>query len=164
MATTYARRRTGSDWGRHDMSGKSKFADRMSKHLGEAIDSACPITNSANAQIGVSVGGVVGAAMGSKSRAADSDIRIGQFGWLGLGPEHFAITNASFSGKPTGDPLIRAAYADVAAMEVTENKLSLRTELGLTDGRTVIFEAKRQGANKANADVVADFKGRCSVA
>ncbi len=146
------------------MSGKSKYADRMASHLGEAIDSACPITNSANAQIGAAVGGVVGAAMGSRSKGAESDIQIGQFGWLGLGPEHFAITNASFTGKPTGEPLIRAAYADVAAIEVTENKLSLRAEMGLTDGRTLVFEAKRQGQNRANGDVVADLKSRCTVA
>jgi hypothetical protein len=146
------------------MSGKSKYADRMAKHLGEPIDSACPITNSANAQIGAAVGGLVGAAMAGKGTGAQSDIQIGQFGWLGLGPEHFAITNASFTGKPTGDPLLRAAYKDVAGMEVTENKLSLRAEVGLNDGRTVVFEAKRQGANKANADVVADLQGRCTVA
>jgi hypothetical protein len=146
------------------VSGKSKFADRMASHLGEPIDSACPITNSANTQIGASVGGVVGAMMGGKGAGAQSDIQIGQFAWLGLGPEHFAITNASFTGKPSGDALIRAAYADVAAVEVTENKLSLRAEVGLNDGRTVVFEAKRQGQNKANADVVADFKDRCTVA
>ncbi len=146
------------------MSGKSKFADRMAKHVGEPIDSACPITNSANAQIGAAVGGVVGAVMAGKGSGAESDITIGQFGWLGLGPEHFALTNASFTGKPTGDPLLRAAYADVAAIEVTENKLSLRAELGMKDGRTVVFEAKRQGQNKANADVVADLQSRCTVA
>jgi hypothetical protein len=146
------------------VSGKSKYAERMAKHLGEPIDSACPITSSANAQIGSAVGGVVGAVMAGKGAGAQSDVQIGQFAWLGLGPEHFAITNSSFTGKPTGEPLIRAAYADVAAMEVTQNKLSLRAELGLKDGRTVVFEAKRQGANKANADVVADLKSRCPVA
>ena len=41
---------------------------------------------------------------------------------------------------------------------------SLRAEVGLNDGRTVVFEAKRQGQNKANADVVADMKNRCTVA
>jgi hypothetical protein len=145
------------------VAGKSKYADRMANHLGEPIDSACPITRSANAQIGLSVGGAVGAAMGGGGKV-ESDIPIGQFGWLGLGPERFAITNASFSGKPTGDPLLLAAYADVAAIDVTLNKLSVRTELGMKDGRTVVFEAKRQGANRANADVVAELKDRCTVA
>jgi hypothetical protein len=150
------------------VAGRSKFADRMAKHLGEPIDSACPITNSAGGQMGASVGGVVGGVVsgvvGGKGGAAASDIQIGQFAWLGLGPERFAITNSSFSGKPTGDPLLVAAYGDVAAMDVTLNKLSLRAELGLTDGRTVVFEAKRQGTNKANAEVVAELKDRTTIA
>lgn len=146
------------------MAGKGKYADRMAKHLGEAIDSACPITNSANAQIGASVGGVVGALLPGKGAGTVSDVDVGQFAWLGLGPTHFAIAKASAMGKPTGEPLVRAAYADVADIEISEAKLSLRCELGLRDGPAVVFEAKRQGANRANAEVVAELQQRCTVA
>ena len=142
------------------MAGKEKYAQRMAKHLGSPIDAACPITSSANAQMGASVGGVVGAIMAGKGGGTPSDVEIGQFAWLGLGPDTFSITNASFSGKPAGEPLVTAAYRDIAAIEVTESKLSLRAEVGLADGRVVVFEAKRQGANKANADVVAELQRR----
>ena len=146
------------------MAGKSKYADRMSQHLGEPIDSAAPITNSANAQIGAGIGGVVGAIVSGKGAGAQSDVEIGQFAWLGLGPTHFAITKASAMGKPTGGPLVRAAYADVAGIEVDKGKLGLRCEMALTDGRAVIFEAKRQGMNKSSEDVVNDLRDRCTVA
>jgi hypothetical protein len=146
------------------MGRADKYATNMAKHLGEEIDAAAPITNSANGQIGAGVGGVVGAIMAGKGAGAGSDIEIGQFAWLGLGPTHFTITNSSFSGKPTGDPLIRAAYADVAGIEVDKGKLGLRCEMGLNDGRVLIFEAKRQGMNKQSEQVVTDLRDRCTVA
>ena len=146
------------------MGRADKYANNMAKHLGEDIDAAAPITNSANGQIGASVGGVLGSLMAGKGAGAASDVEIGQFAWLGLGPSHFAITKSSAMGKPTGDPLVRAAYADVAGIEVDKGKLGLRCELALKDGRAVIFEAKRQGMNKQSEVVVADLKDRCTVA
>jgi hypothetical protein len=146
------------------MAGKSKFADRMAKHLNEPIDSAAPITNSANAQIGASVGGVLGAIVSGKGAGTASDVEIGQFAWLGLGPSHFAITKASAMGKPTGDPLVRSAYADVAGIEIEKGKLGLRCEIALNDGRAVVFEAKRQGMNKSSEQVVSELNDRCTVA
>ena len=146
------------------MGRRDKYATNMGKHLGEEIDAAAPITNSANAQIGAAVGGVVGALMPGKGAGATSDVDIPQFAWLGLGPSHFTITKSSAMGKPTGDPLMRAAYADVAGIEVDKGKLGLRCELGLNDGRVVIFEAKRQGMNKVSEEVVEDLRDRCTVA
>ena len=145
------------------MAGKSKFAERMTSHLNEPIDAACPITRPGGtaAQIGGSVGGVVGAAIGSGSRPKDSDVPIGQFAWLGLGADHFALTNANFMGKPTGDPLARVAYADVTGASMTDGKLTVRVDLDLNDGRHIAFESKRHGQNKANADVIELLRTRC---
>jgi hypothetical protein len=123
------------------MAGKGKFAERMTAHLNEPIDAACPISRTGGtvAQIGGTVGGVVGAAItgGKGGKVAESDIKVGQFGWLGLGSTQFAITDASFSGKPKGDPLVRAAYTDVTAAMLTEGKLTLRADLDLADGRHI---------------------------
>jgi hypothetical protein len=146
------------------MARRDKYANNMAKHLGEEIDAAAPITNSANGQIGAAVGGALGAIMAEKGAGAASDVEIGQFAWLGLGPTHFAITKSSAMGKPTGDPLVKAAYADVAGIELDKGKLGLRCELALKDGRAVIFEAKRQGMNKVSEEVVEDLKNRCTVA
>jgi hypothetical protein len=145
------------------MAGKAKYAERMAKHLGEAIEAACPITRAGGttAQIGGTVGGAVGAGISGAAKSRVTDVEIGQFAWLGLGPDHFAITDASFSGKPTGDPLARAAYADVTGVEVTPGKLTLRVDLDLSDGRHLVFEAKRHGQNKANVGVIELLEERC---
>ena len=145
------------------MAGKAKFADRMGKHLGEDIDAACPITSpgGTGAQIGGTVGGVVGAAISSVPSKRNSDIELGQFAWLGVGQDHFALTKASFSGKPTGDPLLRAPYTDVTGIAVDPGKLTLRVDLDLSDGRHVAFEAKRHGQNKPNVEVLELFQQRC---
>jgi hypothetical protein len=92
----------------------------------------------------------------------DSDVQIGQFAWLGLGPAHFAITKASMMGKPTGDPLARAAYAEVTEATLTEGKLTLRVDLDLQDGRHVAFEAKRHGQNKPSVEVIELLRDRCT--
>ncbi|HEX7276754.1 MAG TPA: hypothetical protein VF244_05210, partial [Acidimicrobiales bacterium] len=78
-----------------------------------------------------------------------------------LGPDHLAITKSSFMGKPTGEPLARVAYAEVADATVTEGKLTARVDLNLRDGRHVAFEAKRLGQNKPNADVIELLRQRC---
>ena len=145
------------------MAGKSKFAERMAKHLNEPIEAACPITRPGGtaAQIGGSVGGVAGAAVSSMGKAKDSDVPIGQFAWLGLGADRFAITNANFMGKPTGEPLAQVAYADVAEATMADGKLTVRVDLELKDGRHIAFESKRHGQNKANAEVVELLRARC---
>jgi len=88
-------------------------------------------------------------------------VQIGQFAWLGLAPDHFAITKSSMMGKPTGDPHARVAFDEVAAAAVTETKLTLRVDLDLKDGRHIAFEAKRHGANKPSAEVVELLRQRC---
>lgn len=144
------------------MAGKDKYAQRMADHLGEPVDAACPITRTGGtmAQIGGTVGGVVGAGIGSTARSAPSDVEIGQFGWLGVGPTRFTLCKASMTGKPTGDPLAQVDYADVTAVTLTEGKITLRADLDLADGRHVAFEIKRQGANKASVPVVELLRDR----
>jgi hypothetical protein len=100
--------------------------------------------------------------VGSKDSA--SDVQVGQFGWLGLGPDAFAITNASAMGKPSGEPLARVAYTDVKQAAVSEGKLTLRVDLDLEDGRHIAFEAKRQGQNKPNVEVLELLRQRCDSA
>jgi len=148
------------------MAGKAKYAERMASHLGEPIEEACPITRpgGTTAQIGGTVGGAVGAGISSGAKNRPSDVEIGQFGWLGLGPQHFALTNSSFTGKPTGDPLARVAYAEVTDVTVTDGKITLRVDLDLHDGRHIAFEAKRHGQNKPNAAVVESLHNRCTLA
>lgn len=145
------------------MAGKDKYAKRMADHLGEPVDAACPITRTGGtmAQIGGTVGGVVGAGI-SSARSAPSDVDIGQFGWLGVGPERFSLCNASFTGKPSGDPLAQVPYTDVTAVSLTEGKITLRADFDLADGRHLAFEIKRQGANKASVPVVELLRERCS--
>ncbi len=146
------------------MAGKSKFADQMAKHLNEPIEAACPITKAGGtgAQIAGGVGGAVGAVIAGAAKGGTGDVEIGQFAWLGLGPSRFAITKSSLMGKPTGDPLARVAYADVTEAAVTEAKLTLRVDLNLADGRHVVFEAKRHGQNKPNAEVIGLLEQRCA--
>jgi hypothetical protein len=150
------------------MAGKAKFADRMSQYLGEAVDAACPITRpgGTTTQIGGTVGGVVGAGISSGGgKGADSDVPIGQFGWLGLGAERFTLTDASFSGKPTGDPLAQVAYADVSQIDLTDGKITTRIDLDVNDGRHIAFEVKRQGANKKVCmPVIELLRDRCTLA
>lgn len=145
------------------MAGKAKFAKQMTKHLDEPIEAACPITRTGGTagQIGGTVGGAVGAVIASTSTSGTSDVEVGQFGWLGLGADHFAITNASLMGKPTGEPLVRSGYADIAEVALTEGKLTLRVDLDLRDGRHVAFEAKRLGQGKPSVEVLELLRDRC---
>ena len=148
------------------MAGNSKYADRMGKHLNEPIEAACPITRAGGTvgQIGVGVGGAVGAAISTGSGKTASDVVIPQYAWLGVAPERFSITKASMMGKPTGDPLAQVAYGDVTQALVTEGKLTLRIDLDLTDGRHITFETKRQGANKPSVEVIELLRSRCPAA
>jgi hypothetical protein len=143
------------------MAGKGKYAERMAKHLNEPIEAACPITRPGGTKSQL-IGGVAGAALAGRGKTRDSDVQIGQFGWLGLGATHFAITKASMMGKPTGDPLARIAYGDVTAAELTEGKLTLRVDLDVNDGRHVAFEAKRLGQGKPSVEVLESLRDRCA--
>ena len=142
--------------------GKTKFAARMADHVGEQIDAACPITRPGGTarQMGGALGGAVGGAIASSGRNGSSDVHIGQFAWLGLGTFHFVITKSSMMGKPTGEPLARVSYADVARAKLTEGKLTLQIDLELFDGRHLAFEAKRLGQNKPNVDVLTLLQAR----
>jgi len=142
--------------------GKAKFAARMASHLNEQIDAACPITRAGGTarQIGGSLGGAAGALIASRDGSNNSDIQIGQFAWLGVGPTHLVITKASAMGNPTGDPLARIAYSELAAADFTEGKVTVRVDLDLHDGRHLAFEAKRHGQNKPNVEVLNLLAGR----
>jgi len=155
-----------SNFGEGDsVAGNAKYADRMGKHLNEQIEAACPISRAGGttAQIGGSVGGAVCAAIATGANRP-SDVNIGQYAWLGLGPQRFTLTKASMMGKPTGDPLAQISYGEVTQALVTEQKLSLRVDLDLTDGRHVVFETKRLGANKPSVDVIELLRSRCPAA
>ena len=156
-----ARLHDGAEGGR--VTGKPKFAEQMGKHLDEPIEAACPITRTGGTatQIAGGIGGAVGAVIAGSSKTGASDVQIGQFAWLGLAPDHLVLTKSSMMGKPTGDPLLRVAYADVTAA-VTEAKLTLRVDLDVNDGRHVAFEVKRLGQNKPNAEVVELLRNRCA--
>ena len=142
--------------------GKTKFAARMASHVGQQIDAACPITRPGGTarQMGGALGGMAGAGIASAGRTASGDLQIGQFAWLGLGTFHFVITKSSMMGKPTGAPLARLSYAEVARAKLTEGKLTVLVELDLFDGRRLAFEAKRLGQNKPNVDVLALLQSR----
>ena len=148
------------------MAGRAKYSDRMAKHVGEPIEGAAPITAPGGAamQIGGGVGGLAGAAVAgvAGSRGAASDIPVGRFAWLGVGPQQLVITKASLMGKPTGDPLARIPFADVTQMSLTEGKITMRVDLDLRDGRHVAFETKRLGPNKPNVEVLELLQSRCS--
>jgi hypothetical protein len=143
------------------MTGNAKYAQRMSDHIGEPVDAACPITRTGGtfAQVGGTVGGVVGVAIGSTGASKDSDIPVGNFAWLGVGATFFAITGASAMGKPKGE-VYRIPYADITAAEIREGKLTLRADVDLNDGRHLAFEAKRHGQNKPNAEVLSLLASR----
>lgn len=147
------------------MAGSEKYAKRMSDHLGEPADAACPITRpgGAAAQIGMASGGLVGAAIASKGGKdkAMGDVAIGQNAWLGLTPTRFVLTKASFMGKPTGEALASVAYSEVAEATLTEGKITLRADLALHDGRHVAFEVKRLGNGKQSVEVLELLRSRC---
>jgi hypothetical protein len=146
------------------MAGKEKYAQRMAAHLGEPVDGACPITRPGGsaAQMGMAAGGLVGAAIASRGGKDKGDIAIPQAAWLGLTQGGFAVSKASFMGKPTGEPLLRAGYAEVADVTLTEGKITLRADLLLHDGRHVAFEAKRLAAGKESVEVIELLRARCT--
>lgn len=146
------------------MAGKDKYAQRMAAHLGEPVDAACPISSPGGsmAQIGMNVGGLVGAAIASRGGKETGDVDIPQFAWLGLTPSGFAISRSSFMGKPTGDPLARVGYPDVAEAVLNQGKLTLRVDLLLHDGRHIAFESKTQGQNRPSVAVIELLRDRCS--
>lgn len=145
------------------VAGKDKHVERMSSHLNEPIDSACPITRPGGtaSQIGLGVGGVVGAAIAGAGKHRDSDVKVGQFAWLGLGAAHWVITKASMMGKPTGEPLARVAYADVTDVALTAGKVTMRADISLNDGRHIAFETQVKGQNKAHAEILEILRSRC---
>lgn len=148
------------------MAGKSKHADRMTSHVGEPIDAACPITHAGGTagRIGGAVGGAVGAGIASSGRAGETDIEIPQFAWLGLGAERFTVTKASAMGKPTGDPLAQIAYREVTGVQLTSGKASMQADLDLADGRHLAFEIQSRGTGKPSIGVLELLQERCTLA
>lgn len=142
------------------MAGKAKYAQKMGEHLGEPIDGSCPIAHAGGtgAQMGGLVGSIVSGAVSSKQ----SDVSVPTYAWLGVGPDGFAITASSAMGKPKGDPILRATYAEVTGAGTTDGKITVRVDIELTDGRHLAFEAKRHGQNKANVEVIDLLLARCA--
>jgi hypothetical protein len=137
----------------------------LAKHLSEPIDAACSISppGSTNAQIGANVGGVIGAGIGAtRTPAGETTIKLGRFGWLGLGPTELVVTGAdNLFGKPKGEPIVRSPYS-AAQVATTRTKLTLRADVELADGQTFALEVKRIGpANRASVEVVELLAARC---
>lgn len=148
------------------MAGKAKFAANMAKHLNEQIEAACPITRAGGtgAQIALgAAGGVAGALVASAMTNKNSDVQIGQFAWLGLGPQRLVITKASLMGKPKGEPIATINFNEILRGSVREGKITLKVELDLADGRHVAFEAKRHGANKPSVEVLELLRQRAGL-
>ena len=145
------------------MAGSEKYTQRMSDYLGEPAEAACPITRPGGsaAQIGMSAGGLVGAAIASKGGKDTGDVAIGQNAWLGLTLTRLVLAKASFMGKPTGEPLASVTYAEVAEATLTEGKITLRADLALHDGRHIAFEVKRLGTGKPSVEVLELLRDRC---
>lgn len=150
------------------MPGSEKKAQRLAKHLNEQVDAACTVTRpgAAVAQAGAAVGGAIGAGLaqvGKGGGGGAGDISIGRGAWLGLGPDGFTLTGIDLlMGNPKGDPIARVAYAEVTSVTLVKNKIALRADVVLSDGRGLAFETKRLGpANKPAVEVVELFQARC---
>jgi len=148
------------------MAGKTKHAERLAKSIGVQIDAACAISRAGasasmmSAGVGA-VGAVVGTAMSNRGNKT-SDIQFGSVSWLALGEEWFWFVKGDMLwGKPKGEPFAELSYYEVDWIELSEGKVTLRVDMGLSDGRTVVFETKRLGPNKSNVQVVELFQQRC---
>lgn len=151
------------------MAGKAKYAEKLAKHLGTEIDSACAVARPGSTAAGAvtaGVGGAVGAAAAtaaSQRAAGKEDIKIASNAWLGLGAESFVFVKGDiWLGRPKGDPIATVPYADVAAVELKEGKITTRADVALHDGRAFAFESKRIGANKPNVEVLEELQRRCA--
>jgi hypothetical protein len=148
------------------MAGKEKYAQRLAKHLGTQVDAACAVSkpgNTATLAIGGALGAAAAAARAGRAGESGGEITVGSISWLGLGPDGFTLTKGDMlMGKPKGEPFAQVPYSDVSAVELTEGKLTMRTDVVLNDGRAFAFESKRIGpANKPNVEVLELFKQRC---
>jgi hypothetical protein len=152
------------------MAGKTKYAERLAKHLNSPIDAAClvakPGSTTATAVTG-GIGGAVGAAAATaasrRGDAGDGEIKMTGNGWLALGPDAFALVKGDLLlGKPKGEPIAEVAYAEVAGFALKQGKMTTRADVALADGRTFAFEAKRLGANKPNVEVLELLRERCA--
>jgi hypothetical protein len=142
------------------MAGKAKHAELLAKHIGAPIDAACMIDKT-GATTTWAVGGVIGLA----AKAAvdkNKELAVTRNGWLALGPDRFWLVKGDNSmGKPKGEATAQIAYADVAAVELKDGKLSTRADVALSDGRIVAFESRRRGTNKSNGEVLELLARRC---
>jgi hypothetical protein len=152
------------------MSGKSKHAERLAKHLNEPVDAACAVSRpgSAAGQVAGGVGGLAGVAASGglrvKGKAVGNDINVGTISWLGLGPTGFTLTKGdNVFGKPKGEPFERLAYSEVASVTLTAGKITIRADVVLGDGRTFALETKNRGpVNKPNVEVLELFRDRAN--
>ena len=151
------------DEGENTKAGKAKHAEQLAKHIGAPIDAACMIDKT-----GATTTWAVGGLIGTAAKAAidkNKELAVTRNGWLALGPDRFWLVKGdNFMGKPKGEPTAQVAYADVAAVELKDGKLSTRADIALADGRAVAFESRRRGANKSNGEVLELLVRRCDQA
>ncbi len=145
------------------MAGKDNHAQKLSNHLGTAIDAACMI-NKPGATATVAVAGVVGMAASAVAtrKAATDEIKVVTNGWLALGPRSFALVKGDkFLGNPKGEPFAQIDYADVQSVSLKPGRMTVRATIELSDGRSFAFETNTRGANKLNPEVLELLAERC---
>src|SRR3954451_11697328 len=127
------------------MAGKPKHAQQLTRHLNAPIDAACLI-NKTGSTATMAIAGVAGAATKAAMdrRGRGEELRFDKNGWLALGVDSFSLVYGdAVLGRPKGDPIAQIRYAEVAAVELKQGKLTMRADVALDDGRSVAFETKR---------------------
>jgi hypothetical protein len=145
------------------MAGRPKHAQLLTDHLDERIDSALH-DHAARATARVTIGGVVGDAAGARigrREQQDNAIAFQSNGWLALGEDAFTLVRRDRSNRPTGDPIARVAYSDVAKVVLSLGMFTTHAVVALRDGRTVEFETPRRGFHRQNRAVLDALVTRC---
>jgi hypothetical protein len=108
------------------------------------------------------VGAAAAAAATNRSGPAGGPIAVTKNSILALEPDSFALVGIDLLlGRPKGEPYAKVPYTDVAALALSEGKITTRVDVTLNDGQAFAFESKRLGANKPNTEVLALLRDRC---
>jgi len=148
------------------MAGRPKHAQLLGDYLREPIESACMITRP-GATARVTIGGMAGETAAARIRhhsRHDNRINFDGNGWLALGRLSFTLIYRDLIGnRPTGDPVARVAYVEVADVALSQALFTTHVEVAFHDGGIVVFETPRRGFHRPNRAVVASLVSRCSM-
>ena len=145
------------------MAGRRKHAQLLTAHLHEPIESACMVTRP-GATARVTIGGLAGEAVGAgiARREGAASIKFDGNSWLAMGEDAFTLVRRDVrSNRPTGEPIVRIAYADVADAVLSQNLFTTHADVSTCDGRTLGFETPRRGFHRSNRGVLDAFATRC---